>query len=87
MAATQHYALRPKSDLVLFYGLAQMLLSRRQVNREFIARSTVGFEAFAAFVDQFAPPVVSEATGLKLSQLHRLAETIGRAARASWPRC
>ena len=29
MAATQHYALAPKSDLVLLYGLARLLIETR----------------------------------------------------------
>src|SRR5678810_166166 len=28
LAATRHYAIRPKSDLVLFYGLARILVER-----------------------------------------------------------
>ena len=48
MAATQHLALRPKSDLTLFYGLANLLIARGWIDRGFIDAHTSGFEAFAA---------------------------------------
>ncbi len=40
MAATQHYALRPKSDLTLLYGLAHLLVDRGWIDREFIDAHT-----------------------------------------------
>ncbi len=51
MAATQHYAIQPKSDLVLLYGLARILIERGWIDREFIAEHTNGFEAFEEFSD------------------------------------
>lgn len=50
MAATQHVALKPKSDLVLLYGLARILIERGWIDREFIAKHTSGFEEFAGFL-------------------------------------
>jgi assimilatory nitrate reductase catalytic subunit len=35
MAATQHYAIQPKSDLVLLYGLANILASSGWIDRAF----------------------------------------------------
>src|SRR6187399_1800072 len=43
VAATQHLALRPKSDLRLFYGLANLLIERGWIDRGFIDRHVSGF--------------------------------------------
>lgn len=84
MAATQHYALRPKSDLVLFYGLAHMLLKQGWVDRRFIDAHTSGFDDFAAHVAAFPPDRVSDATGLSAVAIVRLAETIRGGERVSF---
>src|SRR4030095_16549024 len=46
LAATQHYAPQPKSDLTLLYGLAHLLIENGWVNRAFITAHTNGFEGF-----------------------------------------
>jgi assimilatory nitrate reductase catalytic subunit len=84
MAATQHYALRPKSDLGLLYGLANILISEGWIANEFAADKTRGFEAFVEFVKQFPPESVSIATGLSVSELRKFAETIHRGKRVSF---
>ena len=78
MAATQHYAIRPKSDLVLLYGLANQLIEDGWIDRDYIDKHTSGFGAFAGFVSQFTAEVVTEATGLNAEQLEKFAETIHR---------
>jgi assimilatory nitrate reductase catalytic subunit len=84
MAATQHYAIKPKSDLILLYGLANRLVSNGWIDRELIDGHTTGFEAFADFVAQFTPDVVIEATGLNAEQLEKFALTIQRGNRVSF---
>ena len=86
MAATQHLALRPKSDLVLLYGLANLLIQNHWIDSDFIARSTGGFPEFSTFVRQFTPDKVAAATGLSVGELYRLAETIhaGQAVSFWW---
>ena len=84
MAATQHYALRPKSDLVLLYGLANVLISEGWIANEFITASTRDFDAFADFVKQFSPAMVSSATGLTMVDLQKFVETIHRGKRVSF---
>jgi assimilatory nitrate reductase catalytic subunit len=78
MSATQHLALHPKSDLTLLYGVANLLIQNQWINREFIARSTTGFDEFAGFVRQFTPDKVAAETGLTVGQLYHFAETIQR---------
>jgi assimilatory nitrate reductase catalytic subunit len=83
-SATQHYPLRPKSDLVLLYGLAQLLIARRAIHRAFIEAHTAGFDEFAAFVQQFTLERVAAETALSPERLEKLAETIARGERVSF---
>jgi anaerobic selenocysteine-containing dehydrogenase len=76
MAATQHYALRPKSDLTLLYGLANRLITLGALNVEFIEAHTTGFSQFAEFVESFTPERVCTESGLSRRQLDRLAMTV-----------
>jgi assimilatory nitrate reductase catalytic subunit len=84
MAATQHLPLTPKSDLALWYGIANLLIARGYIDREFIARSVEGFEAFAAHVGQYDLAATSHATGLSAEVIERVVETIGRGQRVSF---
>jgi assimilatory nitrate reductase catalytic subunit len=84
MAATQHYPIRPKSDLVLLYGLANLLISMGAVKADFVREHTSGFEAFAAFAAPFSPGVTSLATGVSEDGLRRLAQTIADGRRVSF---
>jgi assimilatory nitrate reductase catalytic subunit len=84
MAATHHYAIRPKSDLTLLYGLANMLTASRWIDRDFISHYTTGFEAFEDFVTRFTPAEVSEVTGLSVEQLWEFANLIHRGKRVSF---
>lgn len=86
MAASQHVALKPKSDLVLLYGLANLLLAKGWVNREFISRHTTGFEKFQEFVRVFTPDAVAAQTGLTIREFFQFGETIrsGKAVSFWW---
>ncbi|HEY0947575.1 MAG TPA: nitrate reductase [Opitutaceae bacterium] len=84
MAATQHVALKPKSDLTLLYGLARLLIRRGAVKREFVEAHTTGFAEFAAFVEDFTLDRVVAQTGLSMEELERLADTIARGQRVSF---
>ncbi|MBE2283495.1 MAG: molybdopterin-dependent oxidoreductase [Prosthecobacter sp.] len=78
MAATQHHAIKPKSDLTLLYGLAHLLIRDGGVDQSFVEDHTSGFEAFAAFVAAFTPERVSAETGLSAEQLMRFANALMR---------
>ncbi|WP_437547360.1 nitrate reductase [Sorangium sp. So ce367] len=84
MAATAHYALAPKSDLTLFYGIAHILIQRGWIDPAYIEAHTVDFEAFKAHVEDFTPARVSEATGLSEAQLASFAEKIHHGKRVSF---
>jgi assimilatory nitrate reductase catalytic subunit len=82
-AATLHVPLRPKSDLILLYGLAHLLIARGLVKPAFIATHTTDYAAFAAFVQPFTPSVVAAATDVPEAVLERLATIIGTRDRVS----
>jgi assimilatory nitrate reductase catalytic subunit len=84
MAATQHFAIQPKSDLTLLYGLANILIASGWIERDYIDAHTTGFAEFAEFVPQFTPDAVSAATGIPVERLWRLAETIADGERVSF---
>jgi len=84
MAATQHHALRPKSDLTLLYGIAHLLVARGWVDRAFVDAHTTGFEEFAAHVAPYAPERVAEVTGLSVDALDRFATTVHEGERVSF---
>jgi len=84
MNATQHLAIQPKSDLVLFYGIAHQLIARGWIDHEFIAAHTSGFDEFAEFVRQFPVDVVLEKTGISSTQFERFVATIHEKPRVSF---
>ena len=84
MAATQHYAIAPKSDLTLLYGLANILIASHWIDREYIDAHTTGFDGFAEFVSRFTTDFVSEATGLNAEEIWHFADTINRGKRVSF---
>jgi anaerobic selenocysteine-containing dehydrogenase len=78
MAATLHLPLAPKSDLVLFYAVANLLIKNGWIDRDFITKSVVGFDEFAAFVQPFTLERAVQATRLEAGQIERLARAIGQ---------
>jgi len=84
MAATLHLPLTPKSDLVLFYGLAHLLIREGWIAAEFITAHTTGFEAFRQHVTDFGPERVAAATGIDEGTLFRVARLIHQGRRVSF---
>jgi ferredoxin-nitrate reductase len=84
MASTLHLAIKPKSDLILLYGLANLLIERGAVKRDFIAEHTSQFEAFADFVRTFDRSTVAQTSGVPAETLDRLVEIIATRERVSF---
>jgi assimilatory nitrate reductase catalytic subunit len=84
MASSMHLPLRPKSDLVLLYGVARVLIERGWIDRAFIDAHTSGFDAFAAHVDAYTLERVAAATGLAEDAVVRFAERIHGGQRVSF---
>ncbi len=83
-AATQHYAIRPKSDLRFFYAIAQLLIERGWIDRDYVAAHSEGFDEFAQHVSDFTPQAVCAEVGLPLEAFERFAQTIHRGKRVSF---
>jgi ferredoxin-nitrate reductase len=85
-AATQHLAIRPRSDLWLLYGVAHLLVKTGRIKKDFLDAHTTGFAEFAAFVASYTPERVAAETGLDEKTIHSLADTIagGRAVSFWW---
>ena len=84
VAATQHLALMPKSDLVLLYCLAHWLIREGFVKRAFVDAHTTGFHAFAAFVQDFTPEQRLVETGVRWEVFEKAARTIAAGKRVSF---
>lgn len=84
MAATKHYAIKPKSDLVLFYGLAHILIEEGWIKEDFIRKYTNDFEAFKNHVKKYTLEMVSEVCGLTRRQLYEFASLIYLGKRVSF---
>jgi predicted molibdopterin-dependent oxidoreductase YjgC len=84
MAATDHLAIKPKSDMSLLYGLAKILLDLGGVDQQFVADHTQGFDAFRTHIQQFPIERVSADTGIDPVQLMGVAKTIAQAKRVSF---
>ncbi len=85
MAATRHFAILPKSDLTLLYGLANILISSGWIDRDFIAANVSGYDEFSEFVRAFTTERVCAATGLTVDELWHFAQLVGeRRKRVSW---
>ncbi len=84
MSATQHLAIAPKSDLILLYGVARLLIANGWIDEDYIAGHTQEFESFAEFVQQFTLESVANATGLAPSAIETFARTIHEGERVSF---
>jgi assimilatory nitrate reductase catalytic subunit len=83
MAATHHYAVKPKGDLALLYAVANVLIANDWLDREFIAAHTSGFEQFAQEVARFTPEQVSVEVGISAERIRALARIIHEGQRVS----
>jgi assimilatory nitrate reductase catalytic subunit len=84
MAATQHLALEPKSDLELLYGLAHILIHEGWIDTEYIDAHVNGFDEFAQHVTSFTPERVEQATGITRERLYYAARSIHKGQRVSF---
>lgn len=83
-AATLHVPLRPKSDLVLLYGLTREMLARGAVDRAAVAAYAEGLDELEAFVRDYQPGRVLAETGLEATVYERVAALIASGKRVSF---
>jgi anaerobic selenocysteine-containing dehydrogenase len=69
----QHIALLPGTDGALALGIAHVLIREGWLDRDYIERHTLGFEAFAARAARFPPQRVAELCGISTGEVEQLA--------------
>ncbi|QDU60506.1 Nitrate reductase [Planctomycetes bacterium Pan216] len=84
MAATWHLQIKPKSDLALFYGVANILAERGWLDESFIERHTEGVDDFVKHVAPYNLDRVSHETGLESTAIETFARFIHERERTSF---
>lgn len=78
------YSLNWRSDLSLFYTIANILIEKNYINQTYIAEHTENFEDFKEFVKAYPITVGTEKTGLSQEQILELVELIHQGKRVSF---
>jgi anaerobic selenocysteine-containing dehydrogenase len=73
----EHVALLPGTDAALAFGIMHVLIAENLLDRDYIERYTLGFEALAARAAQWMPERVAATCGLEAQQVIRLARDYG----------
>lgn len=83
-AATHHFPIRPKSDLVFFYALANILIQEGWVDEDFVHENTRDYLEFAEFVKDYPPELAQAVSGIGGDDLKELARLIHLGKRVSF---
>ena len=73
----EHIALLPGTDAALAFGVMHLLIAENRLDRDYIDRYTVGFEALAARAAEWTPARVADTCGIPVEQVLRLARDYG----------
>lgn len=74
---TQHVALLPGTDGALALALMHVLIAEGLIDRDYVARHTLGFDALAERVQQYTPQWAARVCGLKVEEIVQLARDYG----------
>lgn len=77
---------RPGTDLALLNGLLRLLADGGNLDRDFVAEYTEGWEPMPGFLADYPAAAVAEATGIAEADLRRAAQWIGQAGH-TWMSC
>ena len=77
--ADTHLMPRPGTDAALALAIANVLIRDDLLDRDFIARGTVGFDAYRDEASRFPPERAAEITGVPAEAIRELARSYGRA--------
>lgn len=78
------YGLKGKSDLMLFYTVANIIIEKGYIDQAYIDANTTGFDEFREFVKGFPLSKCAETTGLTAEQIIEMAELIHNGKRVSF---
>jgi assimilatory nitrate reductase catalytic subunit len=84
VAATHHYAIEPKADLVLFYALAALFIERGWIKQDYLDAHTTGFEEYRERVAEYTPERAAEITGISVARILALGKLIHEGKRVSF---
>ncbi len=82
--ATQHLAVTSKTDLILLYTVANVLIANNWIDEKFIQSNTNGFEDFKAHVASFTLDKLEAATGITSEEARKFAKTIHTSKKVSF---
>jgi len=77
--ADVHLMPRPGTDAALALGVAHVLIREGMIDKAYIERHTLGFEAYAQEAATYPPERAGEITGIPSAAIRELAQAYGRA--------
>jgi len=83
--ADLYLPIKPGTDLALLNGILHLLVQNGDIDEEFIADHTEGWDAMPAFLADYPPDVVAAITGLAESDIRTAAAMIAEAG--DWMSC
>lgn len=83
--ADLHLAIKPGTDLALLNGLLHLLVANGDIDEDFIAQHTEGWEAMPAFLADYPPERVAEITGIPEADIRTAAAMIAESG--EWMTC
>src|SRR5687768_625303 len=75
----QHVALLPGTDGALALGMMHVLIAEGLIDRDYIARYTLGFEKLSERVKQYTPAWAAQTCGIPVEEVVQLAREYGTA--------
>lgn len=76
--------IKPKSDIILFYTLANVLIEKGWIDKSYIENYSEGFEGFKEHVKKYTLKNVEKETGISKERVLDLADLIHRGKRVSF---
>lgn len=83
--ADLYLAIKPGTDLALLNGLLHLLVENGDIDQDFIAEHTEGWDAMPAFLADYPPDRVAEITGIPEADIHTAAAMIAESG--EWMTC
>ena len=78
------YGIKSKTDLTLFYTLANLIIEKDYINRDYIEENTENFQEFKEFVKDYTLEKAVEICGITKEQIEELVELIHNGERVSF---
>jgi len=80
-AADLHLQILPGTDVILFNAVARWLIDKRKIDKTFISKHTVNFEAVKKMAFSLSIRQAAEKCGISASEIRKAAQYIGEASK------